>query len=932
VEISSSKYNSQSSVLEQNETEVLCKKAQCDALNILYERLKVVQDFTHSGFWVFDYRARDFFWTDEMYRICGYQPQEIIPKANDFLDLVYKEDKELVVNYFKGANENISALEFRIIKPDNSIVWVQTKMVCELNKQVEVVRRYGVVQDITKRKLSERKLQESETKFREIAENLGEVICVLQDNQVVFVNQAYEKVWGRTSQSLYDNPNSFLEAIHPDDRELTMKIFAKEIQSSKEFIEAQYRIRTPDGTIKFIWSKQYMICDNRGNMLRAIRISEDITTLKTTELEYRRSESNLNKAQQIAHLGSWSWDLLKNEILWSDSMYQIFAIDKKNMTGRLGDAITKVIHPEDLHLVKPSNATSFAGNKPVEYRIIWPDGSIHYIWAKSGEPIYDEGGNLVYLTGIAQDITERKLIQNAMKEFELANSAKSAFLANMSHEIRTPINAIIGFNYLIQKTHLTNSQSDYVEKTLLSAQHLLGVITNILDLSKIEANKIDIEATEFDLFEVLYNVSNIVSLSLYEKNLKFHFNIDPNIPQFIIGDALRFNQVLLNLINNAIKFTLEGEITVSIVLDSKQDNHTTLRFIIEDTGIGISEEQQTKLFHAFSQIDSSSTRKHGGTGLGLAISKRFIELMGGSIYAKSELGKGSQFIFTVQFLIDEDHKVDPKEINLSTLTLLLISENKDMITIINTQLEQFEIKIIVVESVLEAINELRAVSDIDLVYIDWKLANMECLQAAKLIKSDLNDSTPPLIVVSAYREDKLENFDDVRPCEGVFYFPMGEGQIRDKLSHMFRHRLMEEASTKVPTPRYKVNSLGNVKILLVEDNELNQELTKAILENFGFETDIASNGRESIDMAIKQSYDLILMDLLMPEMDGYEATRRIRANGSINQIPIIAMSAHVMKGIKDTVLEAGMNDYISKPFHVPDMMETITKWIRLYRK
>lgn len=784
-------------LVEQQEELEFCKKPNCDTQKILNEQLKVVQEITHTGFWAFDFQTKEFFWTDELFRICGFKAQEFIPKPNDFFNLVHEEDKENVLKYFKEPDDE-KKLEFRLVTSNHNIVWAQTKISFEVNDSGELIRRYGVVQDITKKKLGERKLQESESKFREIAENLGVVICVRQNNQVVYINKAYEKVWGRSCQSLYDEPNSYLEALHPEDREVASKLLIQEFPLTQEYIETKYRIITPDGTVKNIWSKQYMICDINGEMLRTVRISEDVTSLKLAEEEYRRSES--------------------------------------------------------------------------------------------------------------------------------ANSAKSLFLANMSHEIRTPINAIIGFNYLLQQTSLTSRQSDYVEKTLLSAKHLLGVINDILDISKIEANKIELESKEFDLYEVLYNVSNIVSISLYEKQLKLHYEIDPNIPQFYIGDALRFYQVLLNLINNAIKFTLEGEIKVSIVLDHLGENSASLRFSIEDTGIGIGNEEQKKLFHAFTQIDNTSTRKYGGTGLGLAISKSFIELMGGSIYVNSSLGKGSQFVFTVQFMLDKKQTADSnKRSPLTDLSLMLISDNIDMISMIATQLKPFGSKLVVTNCVSEALSRILISGTVDLIGIDWNLINEDCMNVAKGIKIELGDSSPPIIVVSSSRESILENIHDNNPIEGVFYFPMGNSQIQDRLCHMFSNRIKKADST-IESMVF-CEKTEKVKILLVEDNALNQELTKTFLEELGFEADIAVNGRECLDMLESRSYDLILMDLLMPEMDGYEATKRIRANHTLKQIPIIAMSAHVMKGIKDQVIEAGMDDYISKPFHIPDMINTISTWV-----
>ncbi|PKM51771.1 MAG: hypothetical protein CVV02_03935 [Firmicutes bacterium HGW-Firmicutes-7] len=659
-------------------------------------------------------------------------------------------------------------------------------------------------------------------------------------------------------------------------------------------------------------------------ILERKRIEEE---LKKSEDQYRLSEESLNKAQKVAHLGSWSWDKRNNKLEWSDGMYHIFNLEKRSVKGRLEDTIHKLVHPEDLHLFLQFKM-DFIEKKPMEYRIIWPDQSIHYIWTKVGDVFLDKLGKPIFLTGISQDITERKIIEGAKKQAEAANDAKSTFLANMSHEIRTPINAIIGFNYLIQKTQLTDVQRNYVEKTIISAQNLVGLVNDVLDFSKIEANKINLEDNLFDLYEVLNSISSIVSFNLYDKKLKLQYSVNPNIPKLLKGDAFRLNQILLNLINNSIKFTEQGEITVTLDIESKDEKHVMLKFIVEDTGIGMSEEQQSKLFDAFSQVDMSTTRKYGGTGLGLSISKSLIKLMGGGIQVKSKLGQGSQFVFTAQFEWNNRFGIDENTYKkLDFIKVLLVCKDHNMASIIGSELVQFDIKIKTVEAVSAAIQTLLEEDGTNLVIIDWKLFVEDGLYAANEIKAAMGSLTPIIKIVSASREHELELLENENNISPIYYFPMGKVQLYNKLTRVFPVSFKNEENTGDVSMKDLINTPNSIKILLVEDNDINQELAKAILEEYGYTIHIAEHGRIALDMILQETYDIVLMDLQMPVMDGYEATRKIREIDRFKNLPIIAMSAHAIKGIKEKVYEVGMNDYITKPFDVSKMISTLKKWI-----
>lgn len=521
---------------------------------------------------------------------------------------------------------------------------------------------------------------------------------------------------------------------------------------------------------------------------------------------------------------------------------------------------------------------------------------------------------------LEEEISERMKAEEAMSHAEAASDAKSLFLANMSHEIRTPINAIIGFNYLMQKTTLSDTQRDYVEKTMLSAKSLLGLVNDILDFSKIEANKIVLEEETFDVFEQINNVCSIVSFDLYEKNLKLHIDVDPDIPQYLKGDLLRLNQVLLNLLNNAIKFTEQGDIRLSLDLENKEHQKVVLRYTVSDTGIGMSVDQQKKLFDAFSQVDMSTTRKHGGTGLGLSISKSLIELMGGTIHVKSELGRGSSFAFTAQFkwLMNQREELD---VTPKFSKILLVCDDDKRASAINRELEQFDMVLECVKSLPLSMQTLQS-NTFDLLLIDKELLGESIRESVIKIK-DLIKERYAFMVVTADRQKEFEALSYEDYVKGILYFPIGKSQIYNKLVRTKE----KDLNNKEVSNSY----LGN-KVLLVEDNEINQELAKAILEEFGFDIDIADNGKVALERVLKETYDLILMDLQMPVMDGYEASKRIREISSYKETIIIAMSAHALKGIEEKVYKAGMNDYITKPFEVSKMLETLRKWTNINKR
>ncbi|MBI4772990.1 MAG: response regulator [Deltaproteobacteria bacterium] len=762
-----------------------------------------------------------------------------------------------------------------------------------------------------------------------------------------------------------------LMRIHPDDRDKVRKAAQASLVPGCPGGEIEYRFLDEDGSVRWMHDKWVVIRDDSSRPVAFQGIVRDNTKQKKVERALEESEKRFTElAENIQDVFFLATFERPRRILYlSPSFEQVWGL-KREEAYKDHRKWLEAVHEEDRQKVYLTLEAFLQGRAEynMEFRIVRPDGSIRWVWAR-GVRIQGEEGKTDRVAAIARDITERKKMEQALQEAklaaetanrdllqlngqleqaiadanrmalaaEIANVAKTQFLANMSHEIRTPLNGVVGMTTLLLDTKLTPEQHDYAELIRTSSDALLGLINDILDFSKIEAGKLELDSVDFDIRVTVENLVDTLAVKASEKGLEFVCWVAPELPSLLRGDPGRLRQILVNLAGNAIKLTEKGEVFIRVGIEEETDTHVRVRFSVFDTGIGIPEDRVSSLFQPFTQVDASTTRKYGGTGLGLAISRQLVEAMNGRIRLESAEGKGSMFWFTVNLEKQPEGReaeiVIPEDIRGQRI--LVVDDNATNRKVFTGYLgswgcvyEEAVDGKQAIEKLTEAASQKRPFG---VAILDMHMPEMDGETLGKIIKGDPNLASTILVLLTSVGQ----RGDAARLREigfGAYLTkPVKRSQLYDAIATAVGAR---SAGVTAPAPslitRHTLaeNQKGRFRILVAEDNIVNQKVALGMLGKLGYRADVVSNGAEAVEALERKSYDLVLMDVQMPEMDGFEATQTIRDPQSRvrnPRIPIIAMTAHAMEGDRERCLAAGMDDYVSKPIQPKELADAIER-------
>ena len=793
-----------------------------------------------------------------------------------------------------------------------------------------------------------RELHEANLILTNVLQSASEVSIIATDTDGVIqvFNRGAENLLGyRAEEMIGQHTPAILHA--PDEvaarsRELSAE-YGQPIEGFRVFVHkpeqtgaesSQWTYVHKDGSRITVALVVTAMRDADGRLVGYLGIAMDMSELLRLGRETAAARDQLQLAAEVAELGIWSWVPDSGQLQWNQRMLELYDYtDVEQRHGLTYDHWRARVHPADTELLEArlQQAIRGEGDFDMTFRIIKRSGKTLHIHAKA-QIERDDAGHAVSVLGTNRDITaqleQEARLREAKEQADAANQAKSAFLANMSHEIRPSMNAVLGMLKLVQGTGLNPRQLDYVLKALGAAHSLLGLLNDILDYSKIEAGKLELDHHDFELEALLRDLAVVLAGNQGEKDLEVLFDIDSSLPTALHGDGLRLQQVLINLSGNALKFTQQGQVVVSLKQLERGEEYVRLRIAVSDTGIGISEAQQQHIFDGFTQAEASTTRRFGGTGLGLVISKRLVALMGGELQVQSQPGTGSRFWFDLELKIASSRTVkEHARSQLQDQYLLVVDDNPASLEMLTALVTELGWQADQAHSGTEAIERVkRQHPAYDAVLMDWRMPEMNGLEAARRIQQYAGEQgpQPTIIMVTAHGREVLAGQHSAgdAPFANFLTKPVTARQLVSSLIQANRRGAEEAEAPATQAPQ----RLQGLHLLVVEDNALNRQVASELLAGEGATVALAESGLEGVKQALAQpAFDVVLMDIQMPDIDGLEAARRIRAAGTRAHLPIIAMTANAAETDRQACLQAGMNDHVGKPIDLEKLVNVILR-------
>ncbi len=760
------------------------------------------------------------------------------------------------------------------------------------------------------------------------------IVAVDATGNVILFNKGAEKLFGYSKNEVVNKIN--IEELYPPKlaRDVNKKLRGKDNGGPGRMVNYETEILNKNGKHVPVRISGSLLSED-GSPIGSVGYFHDMTQEKQIMDQLRESEEKYRTILESIEDGYFEVDLKGYLTFFNQSFCRILGYSEDELMWMNFRALSDEENAKKGYEAFNEVYTTGVAVAGFVWEMTRKDSTEIHVEA-SISLITNPEGQTIGFRGILRDVTERKQAEETLKrakeQAEAANQAKSEFLANMSHEIRTPMNGIIGMTGLALGANLTRELREYLEMVKTSANSLLTVLNDILDISKIEARKIELEEMDFDLRNTVERATEIVALKAGEAGLELTCRIEPEVPTALVGDPSRLRQIILNLLGNSVKFTEEGEVGIEVKMEEEDDSSSLLHFAVSDSGIGIPPDKLDSIFDSFQQVDGSITRKYEGTGLGLTISKQFVELMGGSMWVESEMGKGSTFHFTARFGLSRGEitqGLSLKDLDLSGLRVLVIDDNATNRLVFHEMTSLWGLKPTEVAGGEQALAELErahsAGRPYQLVLLDLQMPDLDGFEVAKRIRENPIYSDLEIIMLTS-----LGRKGDTELCKeiginGYLVKPVKQSELLDGIMLA----MGESSLVKKPViTRHTIEDVRRrLKILLAEDNIVNQKLAVKILEKRGHHVGVASNGAEAIEASAKERFDIILMDVQMPEMDGLTATRHIRDREKHEggHIPIVAMTAHAMKGDRDNCLEAGMDGYVPKPIKAEELFEVIER-------